>query len=207
MSLASITIPDYGPFLYVGDGDSLTLGISAGANRDYVTQLLFSMTNQWMIRNFGVSGQFTGGMIINAPGNIDPLLADGHTKHILGAWGGTNDLALGGLTAAQVYASFVTYCQTRKTAGWKVVAFTLLPRSDAGIPGSFETDRQTVNTNIRANWATFADALCDTGLNANIGAPGASTNATYFVADQVHLTGIGYGVVAVLAKTAALSIP
>lgn len=206
--LQIITTPDPWPYLYVGDGDSLTKGFSAGAGTggDYVTQLVTLLGRQWEALNFGVGGQGSPQMTADAPTEIDPLLTSlGRSRNVLGAWDVTNSLA-SGASAATSYSDYVTYCQARQAAGWKVVAFTVLPRSDVGIPGTFETDRQTVNTNIRANWATFADALADVAADTRIGDSGDELDLTYYVSDKVHMTAAGYGVVAGVVNTAVLSI-
>ena len=57
---------------------------------------------------------------------------------------------------------------------------------------------------IRANWATYADALADLGANANLQN---SANLTYFNADGVHLTDAGYAVVTSIIDAAIASIP
>jgi hypothetical protein len=203
MSLQSITVPNPTPYSYVGDGNSLTVGAPNGG--DYLTQLVTLLGYQWSSINFGVVGQTTTQMAADAATQIDPLIFDGHQKHILGAWEFTNELG-NGVIAVTAYANYVAYCLARKVAGWKIVAFTVLPASNAGIIVSFETSRQTVNTSIRANWPTFADALADVAANPNIGPAGSETNVTYYAGDNIHLNATGYGIVAGIAKAAVLSI-
>jgi hypothetical protein len=195
-----------GPNLFVGDGNSLTFGTGAGAGFDYVKQLVALLGATWNSWNFGVPGQTTTQMSSDAATQIDPILQDGNTKHILGAWEITNELSAS-VAVATAYANFVAYCQARKAAGWKVIAFTVLPRSDAGLPGGFETARQSANTSIRANWPTFADALCDVAAQANIGPAGSETNVAFYAGDNIHLNANGYAIVAGLARTAVTSIP
>lgn len=110
-----------------------------------------------------------------------------------------------GATATTAYNDLVTYCQAAQRRGFKVVVLTVLPRSDAGTPGSFETDRQTVNTNLRANWTTFADALADVAADSRIGDAGDETNTTYY-ADRVHPTTTGGGIIAQIVYDAILTL-
>jgi hypothetical protein len=62
------------------------------------------------------------------------------------------------------YTRYLQWCADWRAAGFKVVACTVLPRNNGGLYAGFEADRQTVNAQIRANWASFADALADMGL-------------------------------------------
>lgn len=185
------------------DGDSLTSGFGVAAADAYPAQLQASLGATWAVRNMGVSGQSVVNMETDAATEIDVCYASDRSKNILVAWGGTNDMASFGSSAAQAYADFVTYCTNRRAAGWKVVAMTMIPReADA----TLETKRLTFNTSIRNNWATFADALVDLGLDANIGLPGSQNNATYFQADTIHLKAAGMAIVSAAAATAVGSL-
>ena len=188
----------------VCDGDSITFGTCATAGMSYPDQLVRLLGSQWALTNSGAIGETVAQMTSTAPNLVDPCITGFDRRQIVCLFGGTNDLYFGA-DASTTYNRIVTYCQARQAAGWKVITFTLLPRSDGGTPVTFEADRQTVNTSIRNNWTTFADALCDVGGDATIGAPGASTNPTYYC-DGVHLTDAGYAIVAGLANTAVLSI-
>lgn len=191
-------------------GDSLTQGAAALSDISdtypYKLQVLLGGDSVYHLANCGVGGQTTATWLTTAATQFDQSYSSSYPRNIALVFTGTNDLYFGA-TAATTYANIVTLCQARQAAGWKVVVFTILPRTQAGTPGSFEADRQTVNTNIRTNRVTFADGLCDTGLDASIGVAGASTDATYYNADQVHLNATGNGVVAGLAYSAVLALP
>jgi len=131
------------------------------------------------------SNRLTTDMTTEAPTKIDPYVWSSLTKDILIGWEGTNDLYYGA-SATTAYNNLVTYYTARRAAGFKVIVTTLLPRSNAGTPGSFEADRQTVNTNLRNNWASFGDALADVGADANMGDAGDELDLTYYDADKVH---------------------
>ncbi|MDJ1494144.1 SGNH/GDSL hydrolase family protein [Cytophagaceae bacterium DM2B3-1] len=171
-----------GNSIVYGQGVTTPFPITTVANLGYEGYLQF---------NFGVSGQTTAMMQSDVSTQILNFFTD-YQKSIYIPFEITNDLALGG-TATDAYNRYVTLCQTAKAKGFKVVACTVLPRSDGG--GSFETNRQTVNTNIRTNWATFSDGLADFGADTTIGVVGADSNTTYYQ-DGVHPTQAGHNILA-----------
>lgn len=193
--------------LYVFDGDSQTngFGLADPATQSYPAQVMALYNNSTFYSgNLGVNSQTTADMTADGVATIDPHYDVRRAKNIVLALCGTNDL-YGGANAATTYNRIVAYHTARRAAGYKTVAFTILPRSDGGTPGSFEADRQTVNTNIRNNWAGWADALADVAANATIGDAGDEANPTYYQ-DLIHLTTAGYAIVAGIAKTAADTI-
>jgi hypothetical protein len=133
------------------DGNSLTRGYGASTSNDYPSQTLRLLGSQWTGQNFGVDGQTTAQMASDAATQIDPLYnTTNYAQNVLVAWEVTNDLYFGG-DATNAYNRFVSYCQARRAAGFKVVVLTVLPRSNGSTPTSFETSRQTINAQIRAN--------------------------------------------------------
>jgi len=185
----------------VCDGNSLTFGYAV-PKQGYPEQLFPLLGSAW-VTNFGVNALTTPLMTSRAAATIDPRLDEGVGENVLVAWEVRNDLVLNLATAATAYSNLVTYCQARQAAGWTVIVLTVLPSTGGDEPGDFEASRGTVNTNIRNNWATFADALCDVAANGNLDD---STDATYFQADQVHLKAAGYAVVAGLVEDAIGSL-
>ena len=165
--------------------------------------------------NLGVSGQTMTQMITTGTSNVDPLFGN-NTRRMIG-WGGTNDLAIGGDSAATLYANIVTYANARKAAGWKVILIGILPRG-AGAGASFETRRTTVNASLRADFATptaftniytgaaYADYFIDLEGDADIGQSGDELNPTFYT-DEIHLTNAGYAIVAGYAKNALSFFP
>ena len=156
-------------------------------------------------------------MQARAATTIDPYYSPGTNRTMLIAWGGTNDLYFGA-SAATAYSNIKTYAQARKNAGWRVVILSILPRTAGSPPASFETDRQTVNaalladfpiatgqTNITSGGA-YADYLINIGADTTIGLAGQTTNTTYY-ADLVHLTNAGYAIVADYVKRAIQLFP
>ncbi len=192
----------------VCDGDSLTQGggLSNASSYPGQLQVLLRAGNHPtdLVQNIGIGGQITSAMTSKAAAQIDAAWGT-QTRKIVACWCGTNDLFFGA-SAATTYSRMVAYYTARKAAGEKVIAFTILPRSDAGTPGTFEADRQTVNTSLRANWATYADALCDVAADSRIGDAGDELNTTYYQSDHVHLNTTGFGIPAALSKSAIDSI-
>ena len=184
----------------VFDGDSLTVGQGTlpynnfPNGNDYPSQIVGSLDHRGSYYNIGVGGETAAIMLANAPTNVD-------TKHVAGAnnvvcfEGGTNDL-YNGVSAATLEATIVSYCQGRQAAGFKVIVATIVPRSDAGTPGGFETARQAVNTYIRTNWTSWANGLADVGNDANIGQAGDQANTQYYNGDNVHPNSNGYRIFA-----------
>jgi len=186
------TVLTKGTKLISCDGDSLTLG---SLETSYPAQLSLLYTPREFVTNYGISGQKISDMITNSPAKLDGHCAYWN-KNILVVWAGTNDLAAS-VPAATVYANIVAYCSARRSAGYKVVILTILPRGT--FVGALETARLAVNTNITTNWATFADAVVDVASNEYLDD---CTDTTYFNADKVHLIEAGNAVVAGLVKTA-----
>jgi lysophospholipase L1-like esterase len=126
------------------------------------------------------------------------------TKNIVVIWGGTNDLA-GGATAAATFANLQTYVNARLAVGWSVVIVTCIDRGDVNI----NVPRAAYNALIAGAYSGGAVprvVIADAAANANIGANGASSNATFFRADKVHLQPAGYAIVAPLVATAVQSL-
>lgn len=184
-------------------GDSLTLGTGSTGGETYPKQCVDILgATSWLYTNTGVSGTtvptMTTNALITADPLIDPYRARPHQVCVL--FGGTNDLQ-GGATAATTYTNIQTFCAARRSAGFKVIVVTMLPRT----PGTYETGRQDLNTSIRTNWASFADGLADAGNDATIGQAGQYSNTTYYV-DGTHCTNAGYAIVASLVATAIAAL-
>jgi len=196
----------------VFDGDSLTIGTGAlpfnnfPLSNDYPSQVAACLDARGSYYNVGVAGETVATMITNAPAVVDAKLVSG-AENIVVLAGGTNDIYYTD-SAATAYSNIVTYCQARQAAGWKVVICTITPRDDSGAPADFETQRQALNTSIRSNWHTFANALADVGNDANIGQAGNYSNTQYYNGDLVHHNPNGYWVRAgyVLAALGTLGV-
>ncbi|HZK58293.1 MAG TPA: SGNH/GDSL hydrolase family protein [Cryobacterium sp.] len=193
------------------DGNSMTIGHpweepgSLDPTAPYPAQLQALLGDTWLVRNDGVDSQDIDSMIADAATQIDPLYDANRMQNVVVCWEGTNEIYFhdDGASAA---AKLAYYCTTRKAAGFKVVILTVLPRSGSGVPADFETQRGICNTAIRANWRTYADALCDVAADPLIGDAGDEMNTTYYP-DRVHLTKAGYGIIAAAVQGSLATIP
>lgn len=205
------THPGVGAFpskLLVCDGNSLTAGNQSSTGYDYPCQLQALLSTDYEVANFGVSGQTTPDMSGDAASQIDPLYSSSNAGNVLVAWEGTNDLYFNA-GATDAYDHLVSYCQARRSAGFRVYVGTIIPRGvwpgTSTIPGdaatqeaTFESWRATVNANLRANWSSFADGLVDFAADARL----SDYNDTTYFADKIHMTDTGYAIVAGLVRDA-----
>jgi lysophospholipase L1-like esterase len=177
-------------------GDSLTKAIGASGHPwPLVASRLLSDKFVTIPYNFGISGLAA----TSGDTNLRFIMVPG--ENIAFFFLGTNSIG-SGTSAATTITHISTKCAELKALGMKVVVFTV-PDRQAGFSGgattaSFETDRQTVNTSVRANYLTYADALIDVGLDGNqiingttydwsvLGDADASSDTTYFT-DGTHL--------------------
>lgn len=157
---------------------------------------------QWS--NIGVSGQATTSMITNGVANADSLFDAGISKNLLIAWEATNDISAG-TAIATVKSNYQTYCANRRSAGYKVIAMSVLARDFAGDTTKI-LNSDLFNVWLRDNWATFADAYVEPVSSnywlwrADYGSDAAYTtaiqtltnNATYYDDAATHLTQLGY---------------
>jgi lysophospholipase L1-like esterase len=188
------------------DGDSITAGSQSTNGMTYPAQTAEGLESRAIVTNIGVGGQTVANMLSDVVAQVDPMYSASKLNVVL-VGGGTNDLYISGgtITVDALYANYVAYHTARRAVGFKTIAITLLPRTEVGTPANFEDKRQDFNTRVRANWATFADALMDVGADATIGAPAASDNTTYF-ADKTHPTNAGYAVIARYARAALATL-
>ncbi len=195
---------DVAPPNLVFDGDSQSVnGIGVASVTEYGDTFPALVTSgidpRSTIFNTSVGGRTIETMILDAA-NVDSLLIPA-SRNVLVAWAGTNDLYFGA-TAETTYGRIVAYHNARRTAGWKTVVYTVLSRTNPGTPVGYEAARISVNNSIRANWATFADALCDIALDTRLQTPG----DTIYFSDSVHCTLTGRRVVSGLTKRALAKV-
>jgi len=180
-------------------GDSQTEG------RAWTTNLCARLRGDPTAHNQAVSGTTIASRIGADPARIDANYSASATLNMLVFWCGTNDLSIGagaGLVAADVIALYSQYCAARKAAGFRVLVGTMMPRGNALVPATYESERVYFNTLLRAGWSTFADGLIDVAADARLGTPGANTNATYFLDEAgawTHLTADGYAIVEMMS--------
>jgi lysophospholipase L1-like esterase len=183
-------------------GDSITLG--QGATLSYPAQLATTIgTSRLSVWNIGIGGstaeQWANTQFGTQVFSVNQVRVQ-PTRQVVHVFLGTNDLFFN-RTAAQAFESLKRDWAMSRALGASVIAYTILPRSNAGTPAGFETARQALNTLIRGTpW--MYDYLVDVGADSTIGVAGASTNATYYQADQVHPTNAGLEIIANLSVPA-----
>lgn len=178
------------------DGNSQTYG-GFQTTPDKYPSLCLALLPGYTGTNFGVGAQNILHMIADAATEIDTVWNLENTKNICVPWEGINDIYTNGATAAEAYAHYVSYCNSRRARGWKIVAVTCIP--DTRIPYATITE---YNELLRDNWATFADALADVEADARLQGDGAELNLTYRTIDAVHLTTAGNAVIAEVVAAA-----
>ena len=185
------------PSVVVYDGDSISDAQPDDLRRGW--QYFMGLGPLALEYSNAIGGLPLSTMLANAPTFTDSIHTAGK-NNVAVVFGGTNDVALNGRTAAQVYADTQSYGAGRKTAGFKVVVVGMLPR------GGVETQRQTLRSSMLADFptatssplvyragpgVTYADYYVDLGGDSVMGANGNTGNTTYY-ADGVHPTLVGY---------------
>jgi hypothetical protein len=118
-------------------------------------------------------------------------------------WEGLNDLR-GGLTAAQAYANLVTCIANIKGLGGKVVVGTVAKSDFTGDAADLPTRVDTYNASVLAN--TDVDAIANIGADSHFDQLADASNATYYLADKIHLATTGQNLAASIISTAVLTL-
>jgi hypothetical protein len=198
-------------------GNSHTLGVGgtnvATMNEGILAANGSPLATDWLA--MGTSGITTPTLASEAAARVDVLYNSSiaAAKRVLIFWEGTNHIA-GTVSAvsATFYDAIKNYCIDRKTANpnWKIVVGTIMPRGGSmANSANYEAVRLAVNVSIRAAKLaneTWLDAVADVGGDATIGVTGANANATYFSADQIHLTDAGHTIAATYFRDAINSV-
>lgn len=156
-----------------------------------------------LFHNYAIVGSQISGMVTRATStpNYNSRYDPNRKCFLLSLCGINNFFA--GQSAASAYAEYAAYCTTQKNLGFKMIAFTL-----SSVDPSLVTDPDApaaYSALIRANYATFADALVDLDLDSSVGGLTNYSNPTYFI-DGVHMTTAGWAKIASLAITAVTSL-
>jgi len=178
----------------VCDGDSLTASGATWCNNVGLITVPsnavsnFQFTPTYYAQDQGSQGTGVAALLAQANHNVDPFYRPSASNNAVVVWAGTNDgNALASLPLLR------GYCTARRMVGWKCIVGTMISRT-----GSDNT-KNLLDTLLRQHWFEFADGLADFAANPNIGADGASANATYFT-DGIHLTTTGNNIVTAIAK-------
>lgn len=190
------------------DGNSLAAGTNCSTNQQnagdtnfatsqcFPAQLLRLLPrNDYMSGNFGISGQTTEQMASNAAANVDLRInTTKYSRNVLVAWEITNSYCNALNTKEVAYSDFVSYCNARRAAGWKLVILNVINRTtnlNTRTAADFAAAQVYWNGRLATEFATFADALVD--VNA--------LNLQNTVGwDGTHPSDAGYALVAAAIK-------
>lgn len=179
------------------EGDSITAGYgNYPAYRWLVAQ---SFTPKAFGPSLAVAGNTLSDLNSRAA-LLDSFIVAGRSN-VLFVLDGHNDIVGGTPTPATNWvASYKTYCNARKAAGWKVVIGTLLPSSDS----AFNTQRNIANILLKAD-SSFYDGLADFAANSTIGDDADGSNTTYYP-EATHPSVACHAILAPICKTAVQTL-
>lgn len=170
--------------ILVTEGDSITdgTGNAAWVGHPQLLAWNYSSSTPFQVINYGHSGDQVAQLTSRAA-QLDALIDSSKSFNILVVLIGRNDLDH--VSSGTFETNLQTYCQARQASGWKVVVCTLLPTTGA-TAGPLISG---VNSWIRSNYTTFADALADLGNDATILA---NYTSTTYLWDGTHPTSLVY---------------
>lgn len=171
-------------------GDSLTYGTGSTGGNSYPAQMETALggTGVYRTENLGVGSQTMAGINTVAATLFHSIYRPSRAKNIAVIWAGTNDIA-GAADGPTTYGRITTGCNAARAAGYKVVVCDVIARNTFG--AGENNARSYVNSNVAANYATFADGYAALSADARLQNP---ADGTYY-SDGTHLTNAGYGVV------------
>lgn len=113
---------------------------------------------------------------------------------IVVVWELTNDLNANSATAQAAYDNYNAYALQLRNAGAYVVGLTCIARDSAGLSANFDTRRIDANALLLAS-SNFHE-IVDVAALPEFNAVADTANTTYYNADKVHLTQVGYELIA-----------
>jgi lysophospholipase L1-like esterase len=174
-------------------GDSLTSGQGTSgtlAHADkYPTQTMALLDSSFDWANLGVSGRTLVDLIANAA-EIDDCRRTEAESDIVVLWAGVNDLAVLGASPSTVVDRLTEYAAGRRALGFQVLVLTIIAADEShpAIPTGFNSQRETVNAWLRANWSAHFDGLADVAADPRLSNP---ADPAYYEADGIHLEAAG----------------
>lgn len=187
-------------------GDSIAQGVGIVPSQAWAWLMLQNLRNGAFPAveecNVAIAGS---GVSPTMYANLTPFYSASRAKNVCLLASGCNDLANGNGAAATI-AAYLAACDANRALGAKIVACTLLPRSNAMAvsQATYNADRATFNAAIIAGSSHY-DALADVAAVAGMGADGDSNNATNYQADLIHPTAVGHGLLESTYRTAVAS--
>ncbi len=181
--------------VFIPAGDSITAGADSHPVSPYWRMGYGSITRNYQVFSKAASGQTVAFFNTNYAANIAPLYRAG-AKNVIFFAAGTNDIETGSsaasLCASDGSGTIKNFCLAARATGFKVIVATVLPRANTSLGAiPFNNIRTPLNTNLRANWASFADGLCDFAGDPVMGIFNASGLDPVYYAGSLHPTKAG----------------
>lgn len=145
-----------------------------------------------------IGGQTQTQINANIATKITPFVRRGD---VIVLWEGTNDLSVNALTGAQAYANLVTYANTVRALGAKLIICTVIARDFTTDAADLMDRIDDYNELVRANQSSICDALCDLAADPLFDTRADASNTTYYLADKLHQTQVGQDYIAGLIST------
>lgn len=184
--MATTLLPTVNRIIFDGSSTIAGLGLSNPSTQRITAQVIGKLGTSWHEINQGISGEILSTIAANALSTTGIKRQTRLQRDWAMVSAGTNDLEAGA-TAATVYNSLTTYCNTLKALGFMVIVTTLQTQNRGA---GFETERVSFNSTLRANFA-FADILVDFGADSRFDTPTKYANTTFYQGDQIHWTAAG----------------
>lgn len=186
--------PTAAPGRLIVNGDSIAFGTGAVGNFGWASRVQRSLSPQIACYNAAAGGKTIATKLTEYAAGIKTVLTSYSDNRVVFLHIGTNDItAL--RSAADIYADLQTYAGLVRGDGGKIILSTILPASthDAGK----QAVRATINSNLRANWASFADGLADFAAD-----PTMSNPVFPQYSDGLHPSSMGHALLAPIAAAA-----
>jgi lysophospholipase L1-like esterase len=168
-------------------GDSITLG--QGATTPYTTLIAPQNSPTFATVNWGIGTTTIASTVSSEPQRVATECQTAFGPAIATVFLGTNDWALASPTPTgyTVVSGLLKEIQILKGAGCGVFVATMISRTGQ------DANKDTYDAQIlRLAKAGGADGVIDVAADPLLGADGASSNATYFQADDIHPTNAGH---------------
>jgi len=181
-------------------GNSLIAGSGATDpnNTDFVNVLGHQLPNGYTYQKDGNPGFQTFSLLDGLTSLSKQTIA---RKQVWVLWEITNDIATGGYDAATSFAHLVSWSTKIRQHGGLVLMLDCIARNSVWT-GANETTRLAVNPMVAANSGAVFDRICSLSLDPRL------SNAAdpLYYTDGIHLTDLGYNVVANLVKPILLAM-
>ncbi len=200
VATAPQTIQSGMPMLFAA-GDSITYGYTLANPATQAWPVLLSLTNQpgYSITNAGIPNIGAGSLAGAEPNRIAPYCHSAQGPVVAILFAGTNDVDAFGISPEGALGNIAAWVSKIKAAGCRAFVGTMVSRQS---PGG-DANKDALDALILSQYKVIgADGVIDFAANPLLGADGASTNATYFYADDIHPTAAGHVLLAQAASNA-----